>query len=170
MPLLDSVRDEFANRNVLLHLLLGAISVGRRLDAFLPGTPPPPEPPADAREAPADAREAPADAREAPADSSPEPPADAREAPTDAPEPPADAPEARGLPPSDGAQRVTSARDRRGAGDQLLYLVLGAISLRRALMAEIEPLRAAHAEAARRDAAGAQEPAVQAAKLRDLLR
>ncbi|WP_437801023.1 hypothetical protein [Sorangium sp. So ce693] len=155
MPLLDSVRDEFANRNVLLHLLLGAISVGRRLDAFLPGTPPTPEPPADAPEPPADA---------------PELPADAPELPADAPEPPTDAPEARGLPPSDGAQRVTSARDRRGAGDQLLYLVLGAISLRRALMAEIEPLRAAHAEAARRDAAGAQEPAVQAAKLRDLLR
>lgn len=39
MPLLDSVRDEFADRNVLLHLLLGAVSLGRRLDVFLPPRP-----------------------------------------------------------------------------------------------------------------------------------
>ncbi|MDC0683645.1 hypothetical protein [Sorangium atrum] len=127
MPLLDSVRDEFANRNALLHLLLGAISMGRRLDALLPG---------------------------APAMS----------------EPSAGAPEKRRLPPPDGAPHGTSAGDPRGASDQLLYLVLGAISLRRALMAELEPLHAAHAAAVRQGAAGAQDPAGQAATLRDLLR
>jgi hypothetical protein len=53
VPLLDSVRDEFADRNVFLHLLLGLVALARRLDALLPGpgdspaagaeAPPPPE-------------------------------------------------------------------------------------------------------------------------------
>jgi hypothetical protein len=35
MPLLDSTRDEFAERNVPLCLLLGLVSLGRRLDGLL---------------------------------------------------------------------------------------------------------------------------------------
>jgi hypothetical protein len=36
---LDSVRDEFADGNVPLHLVLGLISLARRLDASLPAPP-----------------------------------------------------------------------------------------------------------------------------------
>lgn len=56
MPLLDSVRDEFAEHNVPLHLLLGLISFARRMDAHLPGSPgegpPAPQAPPAAAEAP----------------------------------------------------------------------------------------------------------------------
>jgi hypothetical protein len=49
MALFDSVRDGFADRNAPLHLLLGVISLARRLDAFLPApSAPPPAPPAPA--------------------------------------------------------------------------------------------------------------------------
>jgi hypothetical protein len=41
VPLLDSVRDEFADRNVALHVVLGAISLAQRLDALVPKRPAP---------------------------------------------------------------------------------------------------------------------------------
>ncbi len=52
MTLLDSVRDEFAEHNVPLHLLLGLLSLARRMDAHLPSSPAGPPAPLMAREAP----------------------------------------------------------------------------------------------------------------------
>lgn len=119
MALLDSIGDEFAEHNVPLHLLLGLISLARRMDPHLP----------------------------APPAAEPAPPA-----PSEAPPP---APEAAGA-------------------DPLVHLALGLISLRRTLLADLEPLRAAHAQACReRGAAGpeAPEPGAPAAlRARDLLR
>jgi hypothetical protein len=39
VAILDSVGDEFVDRNEPLHLVLGLISLGRRLDAHLPDAP-----------------------------------------------------------------------------------------------------------------------------------
>jgi len=112
VPLLDSVRAEFADRNAPLHLLLGALSLARRLDRLLP-------------EAPLDPPKAPQSARSEPGD------------------------------------------------HPLVYIALGLISLRKTLLSQLEPVRAAHAEAnppgeAPADAADAAD--AQAPRIRDLLR
>lgn len=111
MALLDSLRDASADRNVPLHLLLGLVSLARRLDPLLgaPGSPGPPEPP-----------------------------------------PSAPAPDAR--------------------GDALIYLLLGVISLRRTLLAELDPLREARPAEAQREDRGAPDLAAAGRGLRSLLR
>jgi|HubBroStandDraft_6_1064221.scaffolds.fasta_scaffold889275_1 hypothetical protein len=76
MPLLDSTRDEFTERNVPLHLLLGLVSLGRRLDGLL-------------------------------------------------------------------ARRRPEVQDE-GREHPLVYLILGLLSVRRTLLAELGPLLAAH--------------------------
>lgn len=96
MALLDSVQEAFADRNVPLHLLLGMISIGRRLDRYLPDRPERQSPPR---------------------------------------------PE-RGDEPRPAAAR---APRRPEPGEQLLYSILGVISIRRVLMAELEAVRAGRA-------------------------
>ncbi|XXX77465.1 hypothetical protein WMF30_01650 [Sorangium sp. So ce134] len=124
MALLDSLRDASADRNVPLHLLLGLVSLARRLDPLL-------------------------------------------DAP-DAPEPPP------GTAASPGAASPGgTAADARG--DALIYLLLGAISVRRTLLAELAPLRDARREEARRAEARredrrAPDPAAAGRGLRSLLR
>ena len=55
MALLDSSRDEFADRNVLLHLVLGLVSYARRVDALVPSSAPVEARPEGAGSAPPDA-------------------------------------------------------------------------------------------------------------------
>jgi hypothetical protein len=55
MALLDSSRDEFADRNVLLHLVLGLVSYARRVGALVPLPAPVEAPPEGAGSAPPDA-------------------------------------------------------------------------------------------------------------------
>jgi hypothetical protein len=105
MPLLDSTRDEFTERNVPLHLLLGLMSLARRLDGLL----------ARRRPAVEDAR-------------------------LGYPGPPPQHP--------------------------LVYLILGLVSVRRTLLAELDPLLAAHRQRDRDTPAPRSPPP----PLRDLLR
>jgi hypothetical protein len=97
MPLLDSARDEFTERNVPLCLLLGLVSLGRRLDGVV-------------------------------------------------------------------AKRGPGGEEHAGE-HPLVYLILGLVSLRTKLAAELDPLLSAHR---RRVAAPAPDSA--SAPIRNLLR
>ncbi|WP_437968045.1 hypothetical protein WMF04_01530 [Sorangium sp. So ce260] len=128
MALLDSLRDASTEGNVPLHLLLGLVSLARRLDPLV-GAPGSPEPPGAPR--------------------SPEPPR--------APEP----------PPSAAA---TGSATTGARGDALIHLLLGVISLRRTLLAELAPLREARPAEAQPQSRGAPDPAAARRGLRSLLR
>ncbi|WP_437813864.1 hypothetical protein [Sorangium sp. So ce1078] len=145
MALLDSLRDASTEGNVPLHLLLGLVSLARRLDPLV-GAPGSPEPPC--------------------APGSPEPPCapGSLEPPCapGSPEPPPSAAAPGGAAPGAAA---TGAR-----GDALIYLLLGVISLRRTLLAELAPLREARPAEAQPPSRGAPDPAAARRGLRSLLR
>ncbi|WP_437335484.1 hypothetical protein [Sorangium sp. So ce394] len=78
-------------------------------------------------------------------------------------------------PPPTGAAAAPGGAATDARSDALIYLLLGAISVRRTLLAELDPLRQARQEQARREEArredrGAPHPAAAARGLRSLLR
>ncbi|WP_437724898.1 hypothetical protein [Sorangium sp. So ce861] len=151
MALLDSLRDASAEGNVPLHLLLGMVSFARRLDRLLgaPGAP-----------AATPAATQPGSMAGTPATPPTTPPA--TQPGSVEPEPGSVQPTGAEASPGDAA---TDARS-----DALIFLLLGAISVRRTLLAELDPLREARREQARREDHGAPDPAAAGRGLRSLLR
>ncbi|WP_129572676.1 MULTISPECIES: hypothetical protein [Sorangium] len=197
MALLDSVRDASAEGNVPLHLLLGLVSFARRLDRLLgaPGTPAPqpgsvagtPAPqPGSVAGAPAPqpgsvaGTPAPQPGSVAGAPAPPPAPQPGSVVGTPAPQPGSVEPGSVEPPPRAMEPRTGAAASPEGAATDarshaLIYLLLGAISVRRTLFAELVPLREARREQVRREGArredrGAPDPAAAVRGLRSLLR
>ncbi|WP_437610056.1 hypothetical protein WMF20_01525 [Sorangium sp. So ce834] len=186
MALLDSVRDASAEGNVPLHLLLGLVSFARRLDRLLgaPGAPAPQ--PGSVAGAPAPqpgsvaGTPAPQPGSVAGAPAPPPAPQPGSVVGTPAPqpgsvEPGSVEPPPRAMEPPTGAAASPEGAATDARSHALIYLLLGAISVRRTLFAELVPLREARREQVRREGArredrGAPDPAAAVRGLRSLLR
>ncbi|WP_437317530.1 hypothetical protein [Sorangium sp. So ce385] len=201
MALLDSVRDASAEGNAPLHLLLGLVSLARRLDRLLgapaaatqpglgatpatqPGlaaTQPGSRAPGLGAPAAQPGSGAPGLGAPPPQPGSGAPPAPATQPGSVAGAPGlgagAPAPQPGSVePPPTGAAASPGGAATDARSDALIYLLLGAISVRRTLLAELDPLREVRREQARREEArredrGAPEPATAGRGLRSLLR